>query len=141
VSDQEKLNLCNRTNAELCAEKAHLERLLKKAEEQQEGLRVELTILAEEKAETQEKLSQVRPKTWYFWVDVWLLGSAKPYLLDSAVVLPGRRLVVLEVRRLCLLLFGNMFMACRAVVQFSELSSASTDSLIHLSVLAPFFGV
>ena len=36
MSDQEKLNLCNRTNAELCAEKAHLERLLKKAEEQQD---------------------------------------------------------------------------------------------------------
>ena len=69
--------MCKRTNEELCAEKAHLEQLLKKAEEQQEGLRVELTILAEEKEETQEKLSQVRPKTWCFWVGFWLLGSGK----------------------------------------------------------------
>ncbi|XP_075032013.1 uncharacterized protein LOC142094075 [Calonectris borealis] len=58
ISDQEKLNLCERRNEELCAEKAHLEQLLKKAEEQQEGLQVELRILAEEKAETQEKLNQ-----------------------------------------------------------------------------------
>ncbi|XP_076208528.1 centrosome-associated protein CEP250-like [Aptenodytes patagonicus] len=36
ISDQEKLNLCRRTNEELCAEKAHLEQLLKKAEEQQD---------------------------------------------------------------------------------------------------------
>uniref|UniRef100_A0A8D0FIH9 Rootletin-like coiled-coil domain-containing protein n=1 Tax=Strix occidentalis caurina TaxID=311401 RepID=A0A8D0FIH9_STROC len=59
ISDQEKLNSCERTNEELNAEKAHLEQLLKKVEEQQEGLQVELRILAEEKAETQEQLSQV----------------------------------------------------------------------------------
>ncbi|XP_075023152.1 uncharacterized protein LOC142089908 [Calonectris borealis] len=58
ISDQEKLNLCERTNEELCTEKGHLEQLLKKAEEQQEGLQVELRILVEEKAETQEKLDE-----------------------------------------------------------------------------------
>lgn len=62
ASDQEKLQLCKRTSEELCAEKAHLEQLLKQAEKQQEGLRVELRMLSAEKAETQEKLSQVRPK-------------------------------------------------------------------------------
>ncbi|XP_040978419.1 centrosome-associated protein CEP250-like [Aquila chrysaetos chrysaetos] len=36
ISDQEKLNLCERTNEALSAEKAHLEQLLKKAEEQQD---------------------------------------------------------------------------------------------------------
>uniref|UniRef100_A0A8V5G4E0 Rootletin-like coiled-coil domain-containing protein n=1 Tax=Melopsittacus undulatus TaxID=13146 RepID=A0A8V5G4E0_MELUD len=55
----DKLSLCERANEELSTEKAHLEQLLKKAEEQEEGLRVELRTLAEEKAETQEKLSQV----------------------------------------------------------------------------------
>ncbi|XP_075022243.1 fibrous sheath-interacting protein 2-like [Calonectris borealis] len=59
ISDQEKLNLCERTNEELCTEKGHLEQLLKKAEEQQEGLQVELRILVEEKAETQEKLDEL----------------------------------------------------------------------------------
>ncbi|XP_074740422.1 centrosome-associated protein CEP250-like isoform X3 [Strix uralensis] len=58
ISDQEKLSLCERTNEELSAEKAHLEQLLKKVEEQREGLQVELRILAEEKAET--KSSSVR---------------------------------------------------------------------------------
>ncbi|XP_074730179.1 centrosome-associated protein CEP250-like isoform X4 [Strix uralensis] len=52
ISDREKLSLCERTNEELGAEKAHLEQLLKKVEEQREGLQVELRILAEEKAET-----------------------------------------------------------------------------------------
>ncbi|XP_054074717.1 centrosome-associated protein CEP250-like [Rissa tridactyla] len=51
ISAQEKLSLCERTKSELCAEKAHLEQLLKKAEEQQEELRVELGVLAEEKEE------------------------------------------------------------------------------------------
>ncbi|XP_049673525.1 centrosome-associated protein CEP250-like isoform X1 [Accipiter gentilis] len=59
ISDQEKLNLCERANEALSAEKAHLEQLLKKAEEQQEGLQAELRMLAEEKAETQEKLNEV----------------------------------------------------------------------------------
>uniref|UniRef100_A0A663NCH6 Centrosomal protein 250 n=1 Tax=Athene cunicularia TaxID=194338 RepID=A0A663NCH6_ATHCN len=59
ISDQEKLNSCERTNEELSEEKAHLEQLLKKMEEQREGLQVELRMLAEEKAETQEQLSQV----------------------------------------------------------------------------------
>ena len=36
ISDQEKLTLCERTNEELSAEKAHLEQLLKKAEEHQD---------------------------------------------------------------------------------------------------------
>ena len=58
ISDQEKLGLCERTNEELGAEKAHLEQLLKKVEEQREGQQVELRILAEEKAET--KSSSVR---------------------------------------------------------------------------------
>lgn len=55
-----------RTNEELCAEKSHLEQLLKKAEEQQEGLQVQLRILTEEKEETQEKLNQVRQKNRFF---------------------------------------------------------------------------
>ncbi|NXX74697.1 CP250 protein, partial [Urocolius indicus] len=59
VSEQEKLNLCERTTEELHAEKAHLEQLLKKAEEQQEGLQAELTMLGKEKEETQDKLNQV----------------------------------------------------------------------------------
>ncbi|XP_074461573.1 uncharacterized protein LOC141750428 isoform X3 [Larus michahellis] len=59
ISAQEKLSLCKRTTKELCAEKAHLEQLLKKAEEQQEELRVELGVLAEEKEEAQEKLLEV----------------------------------------------------------------------------------
>ncbi|NWR76319.1 CP250 protein, partial [Centropus unirufus] len=59
ISDQEKLQLCERTTEQLCAEKAHLEQLLQKAEEQEEGLRVELMGLAKEKEETQEKLHQV----------------------------------------------------------------------------------
>ena len=71
ISDQEKLTLCERTNEELSAEKAHLEQLLKKAEEHQEGLQVELRMLAEEKAETQEKLSQVSPKSGCFLGGLW----------------------------------------------------------------------
>ncbi|XP_063206426.1 centrosome-associated protein CEP250-like [Chroicocephalus ridibundus] len=59
ISAQEKLSLCERTKSELCAEKGHLEQLLKKAEEQQEELRVELGVLAEEKEEAQEKLLEV----------------------------------------------------------------------------------
>ncbi|XP_074427910.1 uncharacterized protein LOC141737170 isoform X1 [Larus michahellis] len=59
VSAQEKLSLCRRAKSELCAEKAHLEQLLKKAEEQQEELQVELGMLAEEKEEAQEKLLEV----------------------------------------------------------------------------------
>lgn len=59
ISDQEKLSLCERTNEELSAEKAHLEQLLSNAEERQEGLQVELRMLAEEKADTQEKFRQV----------------------------------------------------------------------------------
>ncbi|XP_075022238.1 uncharacterized protein LOC142089545 isoform X2 [Calonectris borealis] len=66
ISDQEKLNLCERTNEELCTEKGHLEQLLKKAEEQQEGLQVELRILVEEKAETQEKLDELHQPSGYF---------------------------------------------------------------------------
>lgn len=65
-SELEKLDLCERKAEELSAEKAHLEQLLEKAEQQQEGLQVELRILAEEKAETQEKFNQVRPKRWCF---------------------------------------------------------------------------
>uniref|UniRef100_A0A669QQS9 Centrosomal protein 250 n=1 Tax=Phasianus colchicus TaxID=9054 RepID=A0A669QQS9_PHACC len=53
------MTLYKRTNEELCAEKSHLEELLKKAEEQQEELQMQLRILAEEKEETQEKLNQV----------------------------------------------------------------------------------
>ncbi|XP_008945178.1 PREDICTED: centrosome-associated protein CEP250, partial [Merops nubicus] len=59
ISDLEKLNFCEKANEDLCAEKAHLEQLLKKAEEEQEGLQIELMIMAEEKTETQEKLNQV----------------------------------------------------------------------------------
>ncbi|KFV71282.1 Centrosome-associated protein CEP250, partial [Dryobates pubescens] len=59
LSDLEKLNLCERRNEELSAEKARLEQLLEKAEEQQEGLQLELVRLAEEKAETQGKFNQV----------------------------------------------------------------------------------
>ncbi|KFW74285.1 Centrosome-associated protein CEP250, partial [Manacus vitellinus] len=59
VSEQEKLNFCERANEELSTEKAQLEQLLKEAEEQQEELRVELRALGEEKAETQEKFCQV----------------------------------------------------------------------------------
>ncbi|XP_027574919.2 centrosome-associated protein CEP250 isoform X1 [Pipra filicauda] len=59
VSEQEKLNFCERANEELSTEKAQLEQLLKEAEEQQEELRVELRALGEEKAETQEKFRQV----------------------------------------------------------------------------------
>ncbi|KAK2529012.1 hypothetical protein Q9966_009345, partial [Columba livia] len=59
VCEQEQLSWCERTKAELCAEKAQLEQLLQEAEEQQEGLRVQLRRLAEEKEETQEQLSEV----------------------------------------------------------------------------------
>ncbi|XP_065501538.1 centrosome-associated protein CEP250-like isoform X2 [Caloenas nicobarica] len=59
VCEQEQLSWCERSKAELCAEKAQLEQLLQKAEEQQEGLRVELRRLAEEKEETREQLSEV----------------------------------------------------------------------------------
>ncbi|XP_074461546.1 uncharacterized protein LOC141750420 isoform X2 [Larus michahellis] len=83
ISAQEKLSLCERTKSELCAEKGHLEQLLKKAEEQQEELRVELGVLAEEKEEAQEKLLEVRPKTWCFWVGMWLLGWVKLCVLAS----------------------------------------------------------
>ncbi|XP_039418961.1 centrosome-associated protein CEP250-like [Corvus cornix cornix] len=62
ISEQEKLNFCERANEELCVEKARLEQLLKEAEEQQEQLWMELRTLGEEKAETQEKFRQVRPK-------------------------------------------------------------------------------
>lgn len=79
ICDQEKLNLCERANEALSAEKAHLEQLLKKAEEQQEGLQAELRMLAEEKAETQEKLNEVRPKTWCF------LGGLLAAWLSEAV--------------------------------------------------------
>lgn len=74
VCEQEQLSWCERTKAELCAEKAQLEQLLQEAEEQQEGLRVQLRRLAEEKEETQEQLSEVRPRSWCLWVGVWLLG-------------------------------------------------------------------
>lgn len=73
-SEQEKMTLYKRTNEELCAEKSHLEELLKKAEEQQEGLQMQLRVLAEEKEETQEKLNQVRSTVWFFWVGIRLLG-------------------------------------------------------------------
>lgn len=86
VSEQEKVTLYKRTNEELCAEKSHLEELLKKAEEQQEGLQMQLRVLAEEKAETQEKLNQVRSAVWFFWVGICLLGSRKLRLLGSAVL-------------------------------------------------------
>lgn len=79
ISGQDKLSLCERTNEELSTEKAHLEQLLKKTEEQQEGLRVELRTLAKEKAETQEKLSQVRPKPCCF------LGGLLAAWLSEAV--------------------------------------------------------
>ncbi|XP_048177963.1 centrosome-associated protein CEP250 isoform X2 [Corvus hawaiiensis] len=59
ISEQEKLNFCERANEELCIEKARLEQLLKEAEEQQEQLWMELRTLGEEKAETQEKFHQV----------------------------------------------------------------------------------
>ncbi|XP_071671637.1 centrosome-associated protein CEP250-like [Patagioenas fasciata] len=59
VCEQERLSWCERTKAELCAEKAQLEQLLQEAEEQQEGLRVQLRRLAEEKEETREQLSEV----------------------------------------------------------------------------------
>ncbi|KAM6298838.1 uncharacterized protein AAHN32_008310 [Aegotheles albertisi] len=59
LSEQKDLELCERRNEELCTEKAHLEQLLKKAEEQEEGLRVQLAILAVEKEESQEKLREV----------------------------------------------------------------------------------
>ncbi|RMB95561.1 hypothetical protein DUI87_27671 [Hirundo rustica rustica] len=59
ICEQEKLNFCERANEELCAEKARLEQLLKKAEEQREELCLELRTLREEKAETQEKFHQV----------------------------------------------------------------------------------
>ncbi|XP_031986240.1 uncharacterized protein LOC116454143 [Corvus moneduloides] len=62
ISEQEKLNFCERANEELCVEKARLEQLLKEAEEQQEQLWMELRTLGEEEAETQEKFRQVRPK-------------------------------------------------------------------------------
>ncbi|KAM6288821.1 LOW QUALITY PROTEIN: uncharacterized protein AAHN32_013785 [Aegotheles albertisi] len=58
LSEQEELELCERRNEELCTEKAHLEQLLKKAEEQEEGLRVQLAILAVEE-ESQEELREV----------------------------------------------------------------------------------
>ncbi|KAM6378630.1 uncharacterized protein J5M81_011226 isoform 1-T1 [Pluvialis apricaria] len=60
ICAQEKLSLCTRTTEELRAEKAQLEQLLKTAKEQQEGLRVELRILAEEKEEAQENLIEVQ---------------------------------------------------------------------------------
>ncbi|XP_053921567.1 uncharacterized protein LOC128852072 [Cuculus canorus] len=125
VSDQEKLQLCERMNEELSAEKAHLEQLLKKAEEQEKGLQVELTALRKEK----EEQLQVRPIPWCCWVGVCLLGSVKLWLLYSVGFLSRRHLVVVEGRRLCLLLVGKVLMTCRAVLQFSELSSASTDPL------------
>ncbi|XP_053921384.1 centrosome-associated protein CEP250-like isoform X2 [Cuculus canorus] len=56
ISEQEKLQLCERMNEELSAEKAHLEQLLKKAEEQEKGLQVELMALRREKEESQEEL-------------------------------------------------------------------------------------
>ncbi|XP_053921385.1 trichohyalin-like [Cuculus canorus] len=56
ISEQEKLQLCERMNEELSAEKAHLEQLLKKAEEQEKGLQVELMALRKEKEESQEEL-------------------------------------------------------------------------------------
>ncbi|KAM6288867.1 uncharacterized protein AAHN32_013729 [Aegotheles albertisi] len=59
LSEQKDLELCERRNEELCTEKAHLEQLLKKAEEQEEGLRVQLAILAVEKEESQEELREV----------------------------------------------------------------------------------
>lgn len=74
TSEQEKLNLCERANEELCVEKAQLEQLLKEAEEQREQLWMELKTLGEEKAEMQEKFRQVRPKVWCIHVDIWLLG-------------------------------------------------------------------
>ncbi|XP_057241305.1 centrosome-associated protein CEP250 [Malurus melanocephalus] len=74
ISEQEKLNLCERANEELCTEKARLKKLLKEAEEQREELCMELRTLGEEKAETQEKLCQVRPKVWCIHVGTGLLG-------------------------------------------------------------------
>lgn len=44
-------------------------------------------------------------------------------------------------QRLCLLLFGNVWMACRAVLQFSELSSASTDSSNPPVLVGLLFGL
>uniref|UniRef100_A0A8C5TD00 Centrosomal protein 250 n=1 Tax=Malurus cyaneus samueli TaxID=2593467 RepID=A0A8C5TD00_9PASS len=58
ISEQEKLNFCERANEELCTEKARLKKLLKEAEEQREELWMQLRTLGEEKAETQEKLCQ-----------------------------------------------------------------------------------
>ena len=68
------------------------------------------------------------PSPRALWVGIWLLGSVKLHLLDSAMVLSRRHSVVLEVTRLWLLLVGNVLMACGAVVHFSQLSSASMDS-------------
>lgn len=60
ISVQEELSLSERANEEFCAQKTHLEQLLQKAKEVQERLQAELTVLREERKETQEVMSQVR---------------------------------------------------------------------------------
>lgn len=70
-----------------------------------------------------------------------LLGCGKLCLLDSAVVLSGGHVVVLEVTMLCLLLFANLWVACRAIPQFSEFSLLLQSLLVHLSLLASFLAL
>ena len=130
-SDQEKLSLCERTNEERGAEKAHLEQLLKKVEEQREGLQEELRILAEEKAETQEQLSQVRPNTWCF--PGGLLAARLSEAPSVGFCFVKETLGSAGGQKLCLLPFGNVLVAGRAVLQFSQLSSAAV-SYTHLTL-------
>ena len=139
-SDQEKLSLCERTNEELSAEKAHLEQLLKKVEEQQEGLQVELRILAEEKAETQEQLSQVRPNTWCFRGGLLAARLSEAQSVGSCGGFVKETLGSAGGQKLCLLPFGNVLVAGRAVLQFSQLSSAATDDFNPPACGGLFFG-
>ncbi|XP_027512645.1 serine/threonine-protein kinase PAK 1-like [Corapipo altera] len=78
-----KMNLRERGNKGICAKKTYLEQLLEEAEEKQEELRVDLLIMADEKAEIQEQLQKAEEKQEELRVDLIIMADEKAELQEQ----------------------------------------------------------